>query len=144
MTAPQDVKNALPSGKSLPHASQVTIGILVLCRTLCPFYPFLGGKTSDRIEVFPEALVRVDDHVIVHIHVRFGIDDDQLSTGTCGYIESFERTGLYPVSIGCFFRLNPETVLQFDNDPCIKVFCQASFDGILLHNTFLCSGYMLI
>jgi len=112
------------------------MGILALFWTLCPFHPLLGGKPGDRIEVFPEALVRVDDHVIAHAHIRFGIDDDRFSIGTRGYIESFERTGRYPVSFGSLFRLYAETGLDFSNDPYFEIFCQPAFDWVLLHTIF--------
>jgi hypothetical protein len=120
----------------LPARFTGTMVLLFPYQTLGPFHTFLGGESGDRVKVFPEALVRFDDHVIVHAHVRFSIDDDRLSTGTGGYIESFERTGRYPVSPGSLFRCYTETGLEFSNDPDFEIFCQPAFDWILLHTIF--------
>ena len=62
---------------------------LFLTTALCPLHPFLCREPGHRIEISAESPVGIDDHIVSHVHVRLGINDDRLSTGTCFHIEPF-------------------------------------------------------
>ncbi len=66
--------------------------ILVLCRTLCPFHAFLRGEPGDRIQIFPELFIRIDNHIIACTQVRFCVNNHRFAVSPDRYIESLERT----------------------------------------------------
>jgi len=130
------VRGGLISGSSFPPPREGKIGFSYVFTPpqhfFGPFTRSLVGESGDRIQIFPEPFIGIDNHLITCAQVRFSVNNHRLPSFPTDASRRFERSRFNTVSFCSFLRFNTETVLQFHNDSCIKVFCHASFDGITL------------